>query len=75
MTAIAKGDMSVFFNTVQFAEIGEGNLDFKAIIEACERTGVKYLPIEQDDTYGRDPFESLQISMDNLKALGFSEYF
>ncbi|RJX70998.1 sugar phosphate isomerase/epimerase [Vibrio sinensis] len=75
MGALAKGDMSVFFNAIQFAEIGEGNLDFKAIIEACERTGVKYLPIEQDDTYGRDPFESLQISMDNLKALGFSEYF
>lgn len=75
MSALAKGDMSVFFNTIQFAEIGEGNLDFKAIIKACERTGVKYLPIEQDDTYGRDPFESLQISMDNLKVLGFSEYF
>ena len=73
--ALSKGNMDVFFNTIQFAEIGEGNLDFEEIIAACEETGVKYLPIEQDDTYGRDPFESLQISMDNLKKLGYAEYF
>lgn len=75
MGALQKGDMNVFFNTIQFAEIGEGNLNFKAIIDACEEAGVKYLPIEQDDTYGRDPFESLQISMNNLKELGYAEYF
>lgn len=75
MSSLAKGSMDVFFNTIQFAEIGEGNLDFEEIIAACEETGVKYLPIEQDDTYGRDPFESLQISMDNLKKLGYAEYF
>lgn len=75
MSSLAKGSMDVFFNTIQFAEIGEGNLDFEEIIAVCEETGVKYLPIEQDDTYGRDPFESLQISMDNLKKLGYAEYF
>ncbi|GEA61183.1 sugar phosphate isomerase/epimerase family protein [Vibrio comitans] len=75
MGSLAKGDMNLFFNTIQFAEIGEGNLDFKEIIDACEESNVRYLPIEQDDTYGRDPFESLQISMDNLKKMGYADYF
>ena len=72
---LAVGNMDPFFNCVQFGEIGTGSLDFHAIIDACERTGVKYMPIEQDDTYGRDPFESLQISIDNLKEMGYSAYF
>lgn len=63
------------FKMVQFAEIGEGSLDFEGIIKACEESGVKYMPIEQDMTYGRDVFESLQISMDNLKKMGYSELF
>lgn len=68
-------DMSAFFqrftDIVRFAEIGEGNLDFTSIIEASIETNAKYLFIEQDETYGRDPFESLQISKDNLVKLGF----
>ena len=68
-------NMDKFFNCVQFAEIGEGLLDFHRIIAACERSAVQYMPIEQDDTYGRDPFESLQISMDNLKEMGYGKYF
>ena len=68
-------DIDKFMNCVEFAEIGEGNLDFKRIIAACERSAVQYMPIEQDMTYGRDPFESLQISMDNLKKLGYASYF
>lgn len=63
------------FKMVQFAEVGEGSLDFKEIIKACEESDVKYMPIEQDMTYGRDPYESLQISMDNLKAIGYSKNF
>ncbi|GAA0181388.1 sugar phosphate isomerase/epimerase [Clostridium sediminicola] len=63
------------FKMVQFAEIGEGSLDFEGIIKACEESDVKFMPIEQDMTYGRDVFESLQISMDNLKKMGYSELF
>ena len=55
----------------RFAEIGEGNLNWPAILGAAERGGVEYLLVEQDDCYGRDPFESLAISYRNLKAMGY----
>lgn len=60
---------------VQFAEIGEGNLDMKAIIDVAGETGVEHIFIEQDDTYGRDPFESLEISANNLRKLGYEDRF
>ena len=60
---------------VQFAEIGEGNLDMKAIIDLAGETGVEHIFIEQDDTYGKDPFESLEISARNLRKLGFGDRF
>lgn len=60
---------------VQFAEIGEGNLDIKAIIDLAGETGVEHIFIEQDDTYGKDPFESLEISARNLRALGYEDRF
>ncbi len=50
----------------RFAEIGEGNLNWPAIIEACEESGAEYLLVEQDNCYGRDPFECLAISYRNL---------
>jgi sugar phosphate isomerase/epimerase len=53
-----------------FAEVGEGNMNFKGILQACEETGVEWGAVEQDNCYGRDPFESLAISARNLKALG-----
>ena len=59
---------------IQFAEIGEGNLDMKAIIEAAVEGGAVYLPIEQDQTYGRDPFECIQTSVENICSMGFGEY-
>jgi sugar phosphate isomerase/epimerase len=55
----------------RFAEIGEGNLNWPAILEAAETGCVEYLLVEQDNCYGRDPFESLAISYNNLKAMGY----
>ncbi len=60
---------------VQFAEVGEGTLDFVQIINTCRESDVRYLPIEQDMTYGRDPYDSLKISMDNIKKMGVSVEF
>jgi|SRR5699024_2373702 len=64
-----------FTNIIEFAEIGEGNLDVPAIIEAGLQSGAQHFLIEQDDTYGRDPFESLRISANYLKNAGFSDWF
>ena len=58
-----------------FAEVGEGTLPVAACIEAGLAGGSEYFLVEQDDTYGRDPFESLKISHDNLVKLGYGEWF
>jgi sugar phosphate isomerase/epimerase len=72
-------DMGKFFdlftNTIQFAELGEGNLDLKSIIEAGLESGVQYFLVEQDDTYGRDPFECLEVSANHLRKLGYADWF
>ncbi|NLC54935.1 MAG: sugar phosphate isomerase/epimerase [Erysipelothrix sp.] len=76
---LAKGDfksfMDEFANVIQFAEVGEGNLDFHAIIAAGLKSGAKYFLVEQDDTYGKDAFESLKISYDNLVEMGYGDMF
>ncbi|WEG14714.1 sugar phosphate isomerase/epimerase [Pullulanibacillus sp. KACC 23026] len=64
-----------FTNIIQFAELGQGNLDIKAIIEAGLQSGAQYFLIEQDDTYGRDPFDCLKDSANYLRELGYSEWF
>jgi sugar phosphate isomerase/epimerase len=53
----------------QMAEVGEGNLDWPDIIAACHEAGVKWFIIEQDICQ-RDPFESLRISLENLRGMG-----
>ncbi len=50
------------------AEIGEGNMNFSAILAACRRAAVEWYAVEQDICQ-RDPFESLAISYRNLEAL------
>ncbi|MFB5197022.1 sugar phosphate isomerase/epimerase family protein [Neobacillus sp. KR4-4] len=67
--------MHIFTNTIEFAELGEGNLDIKAITEAGLESGAQYFLVEQDDTYGRDPFDCLEISAKHLRKLGFTEWF
>jgi sugar phosphate isomerase/epimerase len=67
--------MQIFTNTIEFAEVGEGNLDIPAIMEAGLESGAQYFLVEQDDTYGRDPFDCLQISADNLRKLGYADWF
>lgn len=49
------------------APIGEGNLDWKSIVPACEAAGVKWYAIEQD-TCRRDPFDCLKSSYDFLAS-------
>lgn len=62
-------------NIVEFAEVGEGTLDIPACIEAGLAGGSEYFLVEQDMTYGRDPFESLKISHDNLVKMGYGDWF
>lgn len=50
-----------------YAEIGQGNLDFPAIVAAAEKAGCQWYIVEQDTCPG-DPFESIKISFDYIKA-------
>lgn len=67
--------MTEFKNVVQFAEVGEGNLDFPSIIPAAQAAGAQYLLVEQDELYGRTVWEVLETSHRNLTAMGFSDLF
>ncbi len=62
-------DMAVKGNDPIMAEVGEGNLNWPAILDACKEAGVQWYLVEQD-ICKRDPFESLKISLMNLKAMG-----
>ena len=62
-------------NIVEFAEVGEGTLDIPACIEAGLAGGSEYFLVEQDMTYGRDPFDCLKTSRDNLVKMGYGDWF
>ncbi len=64
-------DLVIFENKPIFAEVGEGNLNWPAILAACQKSQVKYCIVEQD-TCQRDPFESIAISIKHMKSWGLS---
>jgi len=62
-------DMTMKGNQQIMAEVGEGNLNWPSILNACKDAGVIWYIVEQD-TCQRDPFESLAISLKNLRGMG-----
>jgi sugar phosphate isomerase/epimerase len=62
-------DMTMSGSTQIMAEVGEGNLNWPSILNACASAGVEWYVVEQD-TCQRDPFESLAISLRNLRRMG-----
>ena len=68
--------VTAFFDKpVRFAELGAGSLPIKESIEEGLKGGAEYFLIEQDDCYGRDPFDSLKDSRDHLISLGYKDWF
>ncbi len=72
---IMSGDMSgfqVFLNSItQFAEVGQGNMNWPELLPAAEAAGAEFFFIEQDDTYGRDPFDCIADSRAYLASIGY----
>ncbi|BBH24661.1 sugar phosphate isomerase [Paenibacillus baekrokdamisoli] len=68
MKVIHLKDMAIVNDNQVFSEIGAGNMNFPAIIEACRDTGVQWYVVEQDECAG-DPFESLAISYRYLSKM------
>jgi sugar phosphate isomerase/epimerase len=55
----------------QFAAVGEGNLNWPAILRACGEIGVRDYIVEHDPSPATpDPFRSLEVSCRNLQAMG-----
>jgi sugar phosphate isomerase/epimerase len=60
-----------YFTTVgekDFAPVGEGIIDFKAILAAKDIAGMKYMVVEQDLSKNGTPFEDIKTSITNLKT-------
>lgn len=55
----------------RFANVGEGIIDFPAIIAAGQKVGVRWYVVEQDNCYGQDPLDAARISFANLRKLGY----
>ncbi|MNI72879.1 hypothetical protein D3C73_1288470 [compost metagenome] len=68
MQVVHLKDMAIYGRQQVFAELGEGNMNYEEIIRACRKTGVEWYVVEQD-ICRRDPFESLEISLNYLKKL------
>ena len=64
-------DMTVSERKPVMAEVGEGNLNWDGILEACSESKVEWYIVEQD-WCERDPFESIAISLRNLKGMGLA---
>jgi len=64
-------DMTVTVQREQrFAPIGEGNLNWPAVMEAAEQAGVEWYLVELDNCYGEDPVECLARSHRFLRRFG-----
>ncbi|GAA1397850.1 sugar phosphate isomerase/epimerase [Luteococcus peritonei] len=63
--------MAAFTNIAQFAEVGQGNMNWPELLPAAEQAGAEWFFIEQDETYGRDPFDCIRESRDYLASIGW----
>ena len=55
----------------KMCEVGSGNLNWPAILTACKNAGVEWYLVERDDG-DMDPFESLEVSLKNMQAMGLA---
>lgn len=61
-------DLSIVKDEPKFSEVGHGNLNWSAILEAGLDGGVEHFVVEQDKPFpGRDIFDSIAMSYEFLK--------
>jgi hypothetical protein len=46
-------------------------MNWPKLMPASEEAGAEYFFIEQDMTYGRDPFDCIKDSREYLKSIGY----
>ena len=65
------GGFQGFLNIAQFAEVGSGNMNWPKLLPAAEAAGAEFFFIEQDEVYGRDPFDCIADSRRYLASIGY----
>lgn len=55
----------------RFAPVGEGNIDFKRILAAREKSGMEFYLVEQDMCFNHTALEAIAISHKGLTEIGF----
>ena len=60
-----------FVNIIQFAEVGQGNMNWPKLLPAANAAGAEFFFIEQDMTYGRDPYDCIRDSREYLRSIGY----
>jgi sugar phosphate isomerase/epimerase len=60
-------DTSIGGIPYRFAEVGQGNINWPAVMEACKEIGIEWYCIEQDFTRGSSIFDSLKMSVDFMR--------
>ncbi len=63
-------DMGIEDGNTADVPVGEGNLEWPAIIEAAEASGAEWYVVEEDNPLNGDGFACLETSLKNLNALG-----
>ena len=56
----------------RMAAIGQGNMNYPAIIQACADADVEVGYIEQDKCYDDNPFDCLRTSFEYFKSFGLN---
>ena len=64
-------DFRIIGRVRQFAEIGEGNIDWSEIFPLCEKYTIPYAVIEQDADFLTNPFDSLALSKKFIVENGY----
>ena len=68
--AVHYKDLKVVDNAPEMCEVGYGNLDWDKIIACCDELNPEFIFVEQDRNFD-NPFDSLKMSYDFLKAKGY----
>lgn len=55
----------------KFAPVGQGTIDFAKILKAKEKSGMVYYMVEQDECYGINPLQAIEISFKGIQSIGF----
>jgi sugar phosphate isomerase/epimerase len=64
-------DYTMIKGEPHMCEVGEGNMNYPAIVKAARTAGVRWFVVEQDKPIpGRDIFESIRISFHNFHKFG-----